>query len=104
MHVVTIFIGNDSVKENFDYYTSMSFPNFDIIPAYTTHYTLKIDIVADHIIEDNELFQVTVVPQHRFLGQPDCDVHVIIQDDDGKFNITVISYKHCIVRYSSTQT
>ena len=85
------FVGNHSVEESFDYYTSVSFPNFDIVPAYTTHYTLKIDIVADRILEDNELFQVTALPQHRSAGQPDCSVSVIIADDDGKFNTTVIN-------------
>ena len=88
-HLATIFVGNHSVEEGFDYYTSMSFPNFDIIPANTTIYTLKIDIVADRILEDNELFDVTALPQYRPSDQPHCRVSVIIVDDDGKFNITV---------------
>ena len=81
----------------------MSFPNFDIIPANTTHYTLKIDIVSDRILEDNELFRVTAVPQHRPAGQPDCSAFVIIKDDDGKFNATVINtvqYVYFIIRVS----
>ena len=88
-HLATIFVGNHSVEEGFDYYTSMSFPNFDTIPANTTIYTLKIDIVADRILEDNELFQVIARPSEKPVGGFDCSVSVIIVDDDGKYNITV---------------
>ena len=87
MHVVTIFIGNDTAQQGFDYYTSISFPNFDKIPAFTTHNTLNITIVPDRILENNELFQVTPVPQHIPVGHYVylCSADAIIRDDDGNF-------------------
>ena len=87
MHVVTIFIGNNTAQQGFDYYTSISFPNFDKIPAFTTSYTLNITIVPDRILENNELFHVTPVPQHIPVGNHDypCSADAIIVDDDGNF-------------------
>ena len=85
MHIVTIFIGNDTAQEGIDYYTSIAFPNFDKIPAFTTRYTLNITIVADRILENNELFEITPQPSHLPIGHraTDCSVDVIIRDDDG---------------------
>ena len=81
------FVGNHThtVEADIDYYTTITFPNFDTIPAYTRHYTLSIQIVPDRILEDNELFFVTVRPEHMPDGQPDCRVAIIIKDDDGNF-------------------
>ena len=85
MLIVTIFVGNHTTGEGIDYYTSSAFPYFAIIPAYSTGYTLKINIVADRILEDNELFYVIANPEHFPYGQPDCRVTAIIRDDDGNF-------------------
>ena len=85
MYVVIIFVGNHTIEEGIDYYTSSAFPYIDLIPAYSKVYTLKINVVADRILEDNELFYVTANPQHVPDGQPDCRVSVIIRDDDGNF-------------------
>ena len=85
--LLQFFVGNHThtVEASIDYYTAIAFPNFDTIPAYTSHYTLSVKIVADRILEDNELFYVTVIPEHLPFGQPDCRVAVIIRDDDGNF-------------------
>ena len=56
-----------------------------MIPAYSEHYTLSVNIVPNHFLEDNKLFDVTVKPEHMPIGQPDCKVAVIIMDDDGNF-------------------
>ena len=85
MYISIIFVGNHSGNEIFDYYAAISFPYFDIIPPYERHYILNITIVADRMLEDNELFHVTAVPQHVPAGQPECSVDVIIRDDDGNF-------------------
>ena len=94
MHIVTIFVGNHThnVKAGIDYYTAIAFPYFDIIPAYTRHYTLNVGIVPDHILEDDELFQVTPRPKHIPDGYATnyFSVDVIIRDDDGNFNINVV--------------
>ena len=78
------FVGNHtSTEEGFDYYTSISFPTHDIIPAYTRHYTLTVDIVPDNVIEENELLRVIAIPLHVPLGQYYCSTDVVILDDDG---------------------
>ena len=85
MYISIIFVGNHSGNEIFDYYAAMSFPYFDIIPAYERDYILNITIVPDRILENNELFHLIAVPQHVPVGQPECSVDVIIRDDDGNF-------------------
>ena len=87
MHVSYIFVGNNTAQESLDFYTSVSSPNFDIIKAYNRHYKLNITIVPDRILENNELFQVTPLPQQVPVGHTttDCRVDVIIRDDDGNF-------------------
>ena len=84
MHIFAIFVANGTAEE-FDYYTSIAFPNFDVIPANTQNYTLKIEIVKDRILEDNELFRVTPQPESIPDGHTaiDYQVDVIIKDDDG---------------------
>ena len=85
MHVAYISVGNNTAQESLDFYTSVSSPNFDIIKAYNRHYELNITIVPDRILESNELFHVTSLPQQSPVGQPDCSVDIIIRDDDGSF-------------------
>ena len=85
MYISIIFVGNHSGNEDFDYYTAISFPYFDIISPYERHYTLNVTIVPDRILENNELFHVTAIPQHVPAGRPECSVDVIIVDDDGNF-------------------
>ena len=64
------FVGNHThtVEAGIDYYTAKAFPNCDTIPAYTSHYILSVEIVPDRTLEDNELFYVTVIPEHIPLG------------------------------------
>ena len=88
--ILTIFVGNQTTEEGFDYYTAVGFPIFATIPAYSKHYTLSVNIYPDRILEDNELFYITPNPQHRPAGEPDCPISVIIRDDDGNF-----SYNNC---------
>ena len=86
MYIFIIFVGNHSGNEEpIDYYTTKTFPDFDIIPPYERDYILNVTIVADRMLEDNELFHITAVPQHVPAGQPECSVDVIIRDDDGNF-------------------
>ena len=82
MYVFTIILANGTT-EVFDYYTAIAFPNFATIPASTTNFTLKIDIVPDRILEDNELFKVTAQPEFTPDGHTIPSVDVIIKDDDG---------------------
>ena len=91
------------MEVGFDYYTAIAFPIYDIIPAYTKHYTLSVKIVPDRILENNELFRVTVQPELRPIGYYYCSAEVIIQDDDGNFNITIVltlySYGRCLQEF-----
>ena len=93
MYSIIIFVGNDTAQaqDNIDYYTSVAVPNFDTIPAYTRQYTLIVGIEPDHILENNETFQVTPQPQNFPTGYvPSCFlVNVNITDDDGNKNYAI---------------
>ena len=82
MYAFTIILANGTA-EVFDYYTAIAFPNFATIPANTTNFTLKIEIVPDRLQEDNELFFVTAQPELIPDGYTIKSVAVIIKDDDG---------------------
>ena len=82
-YVVANFVAYGTA-DDFDYYTPISYPDFDVIPAYRKYYILYVKIFPDRTLEDNELFYVTAQPEHTPDRQPDCRVSVIIRDDDGK--------------------
>ena len=93
------FVGNHSANAGIkpiDYYTSIAFPIFDTIPAYSNNYTLNVTIVSNRFLEDNKLFDVTVKPEHMPIGQPDCKVAVIIEDDDGNFSYNNYTNTICV--------
>ena len=87
MYNIIIFVGNDTAQapDNIDYYTSVAYPSFDTIPAYTRQYTLIVGIEKDHILENNEQFQVTPQPKNFPIGHAPSSyrVDVSIIDDDG---------------------
>ena len=87
--ILCIFVGNHSSEGDIDYYPE-AISNFHTIPAKTTHYPLNIVVIQDSILEDNELFQVTVIPEYipvPAVPQSNCptSVGVIIVDDDGNY-------------------
>ena len=70
------FTGNGT-----DYYASYAFPDKATIPAGTTEFLLKIKIVDDKILENNELFRIVAVPPDIPDGHIRCTADVIIRDD-----------------------
>ena len=56
----------------------------DIIPKGSMYYTLKIKIVDDDRMEDDEVFRITAIPEDLPDGHIYCTADVYIKDDDGK--------------------
>ena len=93
-------IGNESSSDDneIDYYVSHSYPNMDIIPKGSMYYTLKIKIVDDDRMEDDEVFHITAIPEDLPDGHIYCTTDVYIKDDDGK--LIYAKYTSVFLQYS----
>ena len=93
-------IGNESSSDNseIDYYVSHSYPNMDIIPKGSMYYTLKIKIVDEDRMEDDEVFRITAIPEDLPDGHIYCTTYVYIKDDDGK--LIYAKYTSVLLQYS----
>ena len=81
------FTGNEStlIEDDIDYYASYSYPNFAVVEAYSTHFSLNISIVQDCKLERTELFRVTAFPPQLPFGHVQCTTDVLIGDSYCKF-------------------
>ena len=87
------------MSDNIDYYTSYAFPNKAIIPAGTTKFLLKVKIVNDKRLEDNEIFRIVADPPDIPNNHFTCSTDVIIWDDDGKLlhkSLAILIVYNCI--------
>ena len=67
-----------------DYYAAYHYPNFAVVPANTTYFTLNITIVDDSVLENSELVRIVAIPPRVPDGHLRCLADLVIVDDDGK--------------------
>lgn len=75
---------SNRIESEIDYLTSYSWPNFYIVEKGAFNFTLNITIIPDNILEDNELFRITIDEPQSPEGRVRLPIDVIIMNDDGK--------------------